>query len=65
MRRVVPIAILVAGAAAAHLIAHRGRPPDASGNGHSPDSDRAVHLRARISGARRRLRDELDALRGA
>jgi hypothetical protein len=65
MRRVIPIAALAAfgAAAAAHLIAHRGRPVDVSGNGHAPGKDRAGQLRARIADARRRLRDELDALR--
>ena len=67
MRRVIPIAAVAAlgVAAAAHLIAHRGRPVDVSGNGHAPASDRTVQLRTRLAGVRRRLRDELDALRGA
>ena len=67
MRRLAPVLIVAtsaAVAAAAHLYAHRGRPVDASGNGHSPDSDRTVQLRARLGGVRRRLRDEFDALRG-
>lgn len=65
MRRLLPIAIAAGvAAAAAHLYAHRSRPVDASGNGHSPDSDRTVQLRVRLGSIGRRLRDEFDALRG-
>jgi hypothetical protein len=34
------------------------------GNGHSADEERVQMLRERIAAARRRLRDELDSVRG-
>jgi hypothetical protein len=66
VRRVVGLTVIVAAAAAAaRLLARRGDAvPAASGNGHAADEARIAMLRDRISAARRRLRDELDSVRG-
>jgi hypothetical protein len=42
----------------------RERGVASSGNGHSADAERVEMLRERIAAARRRLRDELDSVRG-
>jgi hypothetical protein len=66
MRRLIGIGILAAAAAVA-VRAFRSR-EDASvttsGNGHSADEARIAMLRERIAAARRRLRDEVDTVRG-
>jgi hypothetical protein len=51
-------------AAAAWLYLTRERGVVAAGNGHSADAERVEMLRERIAAARRRLRDELDSVRG-
>lgn len=65
MSRLVKIAVLaVAAAVVAHYLYDRDEAVPASGNGHSNDADRTAVLKERISAARRRLRDELDSVRG-
>jgi hypothetical protein len=65
MRRLATLTVLaVAVAAAAHLYRNRGEDVPAEGNGHSGDADRTAMVRDRIAAARRRLRDELDSVRG-
>lgn len=64
VRRIVVLAVLAAVAAAAVRALSGGVPVAAEGNGHSGDEDRRSALRERISAARRRVRDELDSVRG-
>ena len=66
MRRLLTLAVIAAAAAAAarHLSSRREQPVVAEGNGHAADEDRMAMLRDRIAAARRRLRDELDSVRG-
>jgi hypothetical protein len=66
MRRLIGIGI-VAAAAAFAVRAFRSRDAASvttSGNGHSADEARIAMLRDRIAAARRRLRDEVDSVRG-
>jgi hypothetical protein len=66
MRRLIGIALVAAGAAAAvRELARRRHHVASSGNGHSADAERVEMLRERIAAARRKLRDELDSVRGA
>jgi hypothetical protein len=66
MRRLIGIAVVTAAAAAAvRELARRKRHVASTGNGHSADQERVEMLRERIAAARRRLRDELDTVRGA
>jgi hypothetical protein len=59
------IAVLaLAGAAAAYVYRARESSVPAEGNGHSSDADRTAALKERIAAARRRLRDEIDSVRG-
>ena len=46
------------------LFARRAREVASSGNGHAADEERIEMLRERIAAARRRLRDEIDSVRG-
>jgi hypothetical protein len=65
MRRLAALALVaftVAGAL--HWLADRDSGVPAEANGHSDDADRADRLKQRIAAARRRLRDELDSVRG-
>jgi len=65
MRRLATIAALtLAAAAAAYAYRERDRGVPAAGNGHSADADRTAALKERIAAARRRLRDEIDSVRG-
>jgi hypothetical protein len=65
MRRLIGAAIAAAAvAAAARVYLARERGVASSGNGHSADTERVEMLRERIAAARRRLRDELDSVRG-
>jgi hypothetical protein len=65
MRRLIGAAIAAAAvAAAARVYLMRERGVALSGNGHSADAERVAMLRERIAAARRRLRDELDSVRG-
>jgi hypothetical protein len=65
MRRLATIAVLaLAGAAAAYVYRTRDSGVPAQGNGHSPDADRTAALKERIAAARRRLRNEIDSVRG-
>jgi hypothetical protein len=66
MRRLIGIALVAAAAAAAarELMSRRHRVV-AGGNGHSADAERVEMLRERIAAARRKLKDELDSVRGA
>ena len=52
------------GAALVVLFARRAREVASSGNGHAADEERIEMLRERIAAARRRLRDEIDSVRG-
>jgi hypothetical protein len=66
MRRLIGIGILAAAAAVA-VRAFRSRDAatvTTSGNGHTADEARIEMLRERIAAARRRLRDEVDTIRG-
>jgi DNA-binding IclR family transcriptional regulator len=66
MRRLIGIGILAAAAAVA-VRAFRSRAAatvTTSGNGHTADEARIEMLRERIAAARRRLRDEVDTIRG-
>jgi hypothetical protein len=65
MRRLLGIGVIAAGVALA-LRAYRSRsgPVPTSGNGHAADEARIAMLRDRIDAARRRLRDEVDTIRG-
>jgi len=66
MRRLIGIALLAAAAAAtARELVQRRRHVSATGNGHAADAERVEMLRERIAAARRKLRDELDSVRGA
>ena len=64
VRRIVVLTVLAAAAAAAVRALSGGVPVAAEGNGQSGDEDRRSALRERISAARRRVRDELDSVRG-
>ena len=65
MRRVIGLLIAAtAVAAAVRVYLTRERGVVAAGNGHSADAERVEMLRERIAAARRRLRDELDSVRG-
>jgi hypothetical protein len=65
MRRLLGLALIVAVAvAAARGLSRRFDLVSASGNGHAADEERIAMLRARIGAARRRLRDEIDSVRG-
>jgi hypothetical protein len=65
MRRLIGAAIAAAAVAAAvRVYVTRERGVASSGNGHSADTERVEMLRERIAAARRRLRDELDSVRG-
>ena len=65
MGRLIGAAIAAAAvAAAAWMYLTRERGVVSSGNGHSADHERVEMLRERIAAARRRLRDELDSVRG-
>jgi hypothetical protein len=65
MRRVIGLLLAVtAVAAAVRVYLSRERGVVAAGNGHSADTERVEMLRERIAAARRRLRDELDSVRG-
>jgi hypothetical protein len=65
MRRVVGFTLIAAAAAAAGYSLRQRRPAIASsGNGHAADEARIEMLRDRIAAARRRLRDEIDSVRG-
>lgn len=66
MRRLLGIGVLAAGIAVA-VRAYRSRSGQSvptSGNGHAADEARIAMLRDRIDAARRRLRDEVDTIRG-
>jgi hypothetical protein len=69
MRRLVGIGLVAAAAAVAAVAvrALRGRSPagvSTPGNGHAADEARIAMLRERIAAARRRLRNEVDTIRG-
>ena len=65
MRRILGLAvILVAAAAAARSVSRRFDHVSASGNGHAADEQRVEMLRQRIGAARRRLKNEIDSVRG-
>ena len=66
MRRLLGIGIAAAAAAVAvRALRQRAAESDpTSGNGHSADEARVAMLRDRIAAARRRLRDEVDSVRG-